>query len=90
MWSVGKADFLDREDDRGSKQHDKRAHKDVAGALFEPAAADCRGCEDHDDGERDGLAVEGERPVGVDKDSLDDGRQAEAEQDARDIAKHAQ
>ena len=61
-----KADFLDHEDNRGSKQHDKRAHKDVAGALAEPTAADCRGCEDHDDGERDGLAVKGERLVGVD------------------------
>ena len=90
MWSQGKADFFDRVEDRGSEQRDKRAHKDVAGALLEPAAADCRGCEDHDDGERDGLAVEGERLVEVDKGILVDGRHAEAEQDARDIAKHVE
>ena len=58
--------------------------------MLEPAAADRRDCEDHDDGERDGLAVEGERLVGADKDSLDDGRHAEAEQDACGISKHVQ
>ena len=85
-----KSRFFDRVEDRGSEQRDKRAHKDVAGALLEPATADCRGCEDHDDGKRDGLVVKGERLAGDDKNILVDGRHAEAEQDARDIAKHVE